>query len=267
MDPSVAEASMRAGVGLVAAIVIALLARRAGALTSTGASAAMIVGTASVAAGWSWGALLILFFVTGSALSHISAARAPARRHAIVEKHERRDAAQVLANGGVFAAAALGSLLTQSPTVMALGAGSLAAATADTFATEIGAFARGDPRSIFTGRRVPAGTSGGVTWLGTSASVAGASLVALGSLALGWPVRVAVAALVAGVIASIIDSLLGATVQARRWCRACSALTERPVHDCGAVTHPAAGIRWLGNDAVNVACTLAGGLLAAIAVR
>jgi uncharacterized membrane protein len=106
-----------------------------------------------------------------------------------------------------------------------------------------------------------------VTWLGTVASIAGAAVIALAALALGWPPGVALAAFAAGITGSVIDSLLGATVQSRRWCDRCSTLTERRRHDCGTATRPVAGLSWLGNDAVNAASTLAGGLLAALVAR
>src|SRR5438093_5230732 len=46
-------------------------------------------------------------------------------------------------------------------------AGALAAAAADTWATEIGAFSPFAPRLITSGRQVPRGTSGGITVLGS----------------------------------------------------------------------------------------------------
>src|SRR3954464_8873352 len=93
----------RAAVGLLAAIAIALAARRAGSLANSGAFAAVLVGTAAVAAGWSWGALLVLYFVSSSALSHAGGAEKERRTSGVVAKGGARDAVQVIANGGVFA--------------------------------------------------------------------------------------------------------------------------------------------------------------------
>ena len=66
----------------------------------------------------------------------------------------------------------------------------------------------------------------------------------------------------AGVVGSLVDSLLGATVQDVRWCDACSRETERRVHRCGRSARPLRGFSWLGNDTVNVVATAAGALLA-----
>ena len=63
-----------------------------------------------------------------------------------------------------------------------------------------------------------------------------------------------------------MDSLLGATVQSRRWCDVCNRATERHVHDCGATTRHVAGARWIDNDMVNFLSGAFGGLLSAVLV-
>ena len=206
--------------------------------------------------------MLIAFFVASSALSRFRVAQKAARTAGVVAKGGERDAVQVLANGGLFALAALGSLAWPSPLWWGAGAGALAAATADTWGTEIGTLAGHPPRSILDGRIVPPGTSGGVTLVGTLASAAGALFLALFVAAAGWGRETALAVLAGGFGGAIADSLLGATLQARRWCDRCERGTERDVHDCGTPTRAAGGVRWLGNDAVNALSGLTGALLA-----
>jgi uncharacterized protein (TIGR00297 family) len=98
--------------------------------------------------------------------------------------------------------------------------GSVAAATADKFASELGVFG-GMPRLIFTSRKVKRGVSGGVTALGTNASIIGAFLIALtvliaaqklvsiGSVYSFNPLFAVVSITVAGLVGNIIDSMLG----------------------------------------------------------
>lgn len=249
-------------VGLVVSIGISLLALSVGVLRASGAMAAVVVGTISVAAGWDWVSGLLAFFVATSALSAIGASEKRGRTESIVEKLAGRDAWQVLANGGVFTGAAVAFIRTRDPSWMIAGFGALAAATSDSWSTEIGTLTRAVPRSITTGRSIPAGTSGGITIVGTLAGVGGAAFISLVSLMADWGPWVAACVFIGGIIGSTVDSILGATVQMRRRCIACGAFTERRVHNCGGSTRLVRGIRGFDNDGVNVAATLVGALIA-----
>lgn len=215
-------------------------------LTSGGAAAALLVGTGvAVGAGWEGLAPLFSFLLTGSLLTRLAAGASPAR-----------NARQVLANGGIAAAAAL---LGSWPGF----AGALAAATADTWATEIGSFSPTPPRLITSGARVAPGRSGGITALGSAGGLSGAILIAgvsaLVTPQLRW--RGAWAAAGAGVLGMLADSLLGATLQARWVCRGCGTESERP-GECHGPVALVRGLRWLDNDGVNLAGSLCGALAA-----
>lgn len=256
--------------GALLATLIAAVALRAGALTRSGAVAAVVAGSVATAAGWRWALVLIAYFAATTVLSRVGRRAKAARTGDVVAKGGDRDWRQVAANGGVFMVAAAGQAFageaTDTNLLAAVGIGALAAAAADSWATEIGTLAAEPPRSILTLRPVPPGTSGGISLPGTLAMVAGAAFVGIVALVLGFSVVVAQAVVTGGVAGAVVDSLLGATVQARRWCTACSRATEQPVHRCGTPTEVRGGVRWLDNDAVNFACTLAGGLLAAAVV-
>ncbi|HYS69934.1 MAG TPA: DUF92 domain-containing protein [Gemmatimonadaceae bacterium] len=252
---------MRAVAGAILSALTVVGARRTRALSTSGAIAGAVVGALAIVAGWSWGAMLLSFFVSASALSKMGEGRKAERVGSIVEKVGERDARQVLANGGVFAAAALGQVLLPSPVWHALGAGALAAAAADTWATEVGTLAQTDPISIVSGKRVPAGTSGAVTVVGSAAGIAGALFIGAVATLARWPVAFAAVAL-GGVAGALADSLLGGTPQARRWCDVCAKSTERVVHNCGTATRPAGGLAGLDNDAVNAVCSAVGALVA-----
>jgi len=249
---------VRAAGGLVSALAIAIAARRVRSLSTDGAICATVIGTVSVAAGWDWGALLITFFLASTVLSRVGRQRKEQRTRAIVEKGGERDALQVLANGGLFAVAAVAYVAYPVTLWQAIGAGALAASTADTWATEIGTMSAAAPRSILTGRPVPPGTSGGVTASGTMASLLGAAFLGGMALLIGWPARVAAAAVVGGLVGSTADSVLGATLQARRKCPQCNLETERLVHSCGATTTASGGLAWLTNDGVNAVSSAIG---------
>lgn len=251
-------------IGAAVAAVVAAVAARARMLSGGGALAAAVLGAASVAAGWSWGITLVVFFVLTSAASAYGAGRKRALTRGIVAKGARRDAIQVLSNGGAFAAAGIGWLLTGSPVFLFLGAGAIAAAAADSWATETGVALGGEPRSIISGLPMARGTSGGVTLAGFVGAAAGAAIMAGTMLLIGWPRAAAAAAFLAGMLGMVADSVLGATLQARRLCAECGTETEQPVHHCGRHTQLIRGVRWMDNDMVNTLATLSGAAIAAI---
>jgi uncharacterized protein (TIGR00297 family) len=217
-------------------------------LSPRGAAVAALVGTAvAVGAGWRGFVLLLVFFVSSSALTRGGGRRTPV---------------QVWANGGIAALAALLAPLLPAGGVAL--AGALSAATADTWSTELGGRSGHAPRLLTTGRVVPAGTSGGVTWLGSLGGLAGAALIGASSAALGLVgARGALLVTAAGIVGGLADSLLGATLQARFRCPACGAVGEVAECRCGARRRATSGVRWLSNDVVNVACTTVGAAVAA----
>jgi uncharacterized protein (TIGR00297 family) len=255
-------------VGLLAAGGVAALARRRRALTPDGALAATLLGGLVFARGRRPAAVALnVFFVSSSLLSRVGAGRKAARSALAQAKGAERDAWQVLANGGP---AALGLVLGGRRAEGAF-LGALAAAAADTWATEIGLYAGQRPRLVTTLRPVPAGASGGVTPVGLAASAAGAAAVGT-SWALAAPRgrswRLVLATTLAGAAGALVDSLLGATVQAGYWCRSCGLPTESRRHArCGQPTIRTRGLAWVDNDVVNAAATSAGAVIGALAIR
>jgi uncharacterized protein (TIGR00297 family) len=171
-------------------------------------------------------ALVALFLLTFAATRF---GRSKKESQRLAEGRSGRRASQIVANLGV--AALCGSLGWHAGCIAAL-----AEAAADTVSSEIGQAVGGEVWLITTGRRVAAGTDGGISAAGTGAGVVAAALVvAAAAMHDGlWPeVLLAFAAACAGLI---FDSVLGATVERRGW---------------------------LGNDLVNFSSTL---FAAAIAV-
>lgn len=248
--------------GFLLSALIGYLAWRLRSLNSSGAWMAFITGGLVFGLGGiPWAAVLLAFFISSSALSKLLSRR----KSELDEKYAKgaqRDWGQVLANGGLGAALAVAhwSLPGESWQWMAF-IGAMAAVTADTWATEVGVFSPGLPRLITNGKRVERGASGAVTLLGYGAILMGGALIGAIAVLFGAPKAlsfVGIAAL-SGLVGSTIDSLLGATLQAIYYCPTCNKETERhPRHLCGTPTHLYRGWRWLNNDWVNFACSLAG---------
>ena len=212
-----------------------------------------LIAACAVGAGTTWGlgwrglALLAAFLLSGSLLTQLAERHGP-----------RRSARQVVANGGVATVAALLGAWTAA-------AGAIAAAAADTWATEIGAFSPFAPRLITSGRRVTRGTSGGITALGTMGAVAGAITIAWLAHALtprGTAPGSAALVAGAGVSGMVVDSLLGATLQGKYQCPACDARFERGDTVCHEPVRLTGGWGWLDNDGVNLAATVCGAAVA-----
>ena len=253
-------------IGLALAAIVSFAAWKLGSLDASGFVAATLLGGFTFGlGGLPTAILLIIFFASSSLLSGASACRKKSVTKNFA-KSAKRDWAQVLANGGVgllaLAACVPGFLDTHLAWVAF--AGALACANADTWATELGVLGKATPVLITSGKKVPPGTSGGISGRGNLAALVGAFLIAvIAALFAGrWQVLPIVA--LAGFLASFVDSTIGATVQAIYWCPSCKKETERhPLHSCGTPTTLKRGWSWLGNDGVNFLATLSGALLAA----
>jgi uncharacterized protein (TIGR00297 family) len=96
--------------------------------------------------------------------------------------------------------------------------GSIATATADTMASEVGVVTT--PRLITNFRKVAPGTDGGISILGTAAGILGAAIIGLSAYILGiYPelVRTMEIAIVAGTFGCFVDSILGAVLESKSY--------------------------------------------------
>lgn len=251
--------------GFLLAITIAFLAYKAKSLNISGAVAAAVTGTIIFGVGGlTWAILLLTFFITSSALSRAFKKRKQGLDEKFSKGHER-DAGQVLANGGLATVfAGLHFFFPDSAWTWVGFAASLAAVNADTWATELGVLNPHPPRLITNlTKAVEKGTSGGISLVGTLASLAGSALIALlasfltGNWSLFLPVTLA------GLAGSLFDSLLGGTIQAMYYCPTDKKETEKhPLHTCGTPTTHLRGWQWLDNDWVNFACGAFGVIVA-----
>ncbi len=269
---------VRLVIGLLLSGGIGGLAYWRGSLTAGGWAGAVLVGTLTlVAGGWALATAVVVFFATSTVLSRYKARIKEQRFGATFAKGGERDFTQVLANGGVVTLVAVAFGATgQPPVLLAAATGVLATVTADTWATELGVLSTRPPRLITTGKRVAPGTSGGITVVGTVASLAGGTLIGV-VLAVGYPLEtwlvtggayvlagwLVLAGLAGGLAGSLTDSLLGATVQAM-YRYPDGRATERTSTPDGTPTQLVRGVAWLNNDAVNLASSLVGGAVAVL---
>jgi uncharacterized protein (TIGR00297 family) len=222
------------------------------------------LGIMTAAAGWWWALTLIGFFAAAVTLTRWRLPEKLLLTEGSLPRTKERNATQVLANGGVFVLLAFGATYTGRERLAFAALGALAAASSDTWSTEIGMLFGGQPRLITTRKPVEPGMSGGVTLAGFGAALIGAAFVALlGAFSIAQHHRqLAIAAAIGGFGGGLVDSLVGATLQSRRFCDRCRHWTERRVHACGFRTRHGQGIAWMSNDAVNLCGTVAGAAIA-----
>ena len=255
--------------GFLLSSLVCYLAWRMKALTIGGAWAAAITGGIIFGlGGLTWATLLLAFFISSSVLSRVFVQQ-KADLSEKFAKGIQRDGVQVFANGGLGALLATTQLFTPDqhwPWISY--AGTMATVNADTWATELGTLSSKPPRLITTGQRVERGSSGGITFLGTVASLCGALLIALLGGLVNPQVELGKFILIvslAGLAGSLLDSVLGATLQARYRCPHCSTETEhKTLHSCGKPTVLVSGWRWLNNDAVNFTSSIFGAVMAVV---
>ena len=186
--------------------------------------------------GWRGFSLLFVFFVLGTACTKIGYAKKVLLGIA-QEKGGRRGARNAIANAGAGVLFAFLAIATPYHALFALAlTAAFATAAADTVSSEIGqAFGR-RAYLVTTLRRVPAGTDGAVSIEGTLAGVVASTLpaaLAASTSLISW--RGAAVAIVAAFIGTTLESFLGATLQRENT---------------------------IDNEVVNLANTLAGGLVA-----
>ncbi|MCQ2978051.1 MAG: TIGR00297 family protein [archaeon] len=159
-------------------------------------------------AGVHWLVLIVLFLI----LSLIATKFSKSYKSQLGEYEGTRTAKNVISNGIVaFLMAAFGGYYT--PFVGGF-IGAVATATADTLASEIGVLQ--SPRLITTLKKVPAGTDGAISFLGTAAGIVGAGIIGIAAFLMGVmpdPLTAIKISVISGTVGCFMDSILGATFE------------------------------------------------------
>ncbi|XP_053939582.1 transmembrane protein 19 isoform X1 [Cuculus canorus] len=207
-------------------------------LDYSGALGGLVVGFILTVANYSFFTSLFVFFVTSSKLTKW---KKNIKKQIDSEYKEggQRNWVQVFCNGGVPTELAVLYMIENGPGEIPIDfskqytaswmclslLGALACSAGDTWASEIGSvMSKSKPRLITTWEKVPVGTNGGVTLVGLLSSFLGGMVVGIAYFltqlifvtdleisAPQWPIIVFGAA--AGLLGSIVDSYLGATMQ------------------------------------------------------
>jgi len=170
----------------------------------------------------------------------------------VVKKTRGKDITEVFVNGFGAMLATLLYAITEHEEFHAIALLTLAAGFVDSLASDIGTLSRATPFDPFKGKRVARGMSGGMTLLGSLASLVGAivfSVCIVWILELSFLRFTVIAALL--YFGSLFDTFLGSWLQVKYNCPICHKKTERQEH-CGTETVKIAGVSWINNDTVNL---------------
>jgi uncharacterized protein (TIGR00297 family) len=216
------------------------LAQRLPLLTPAGWVHAGVLGTLLLGSlGWSGWWAVVLYLALGSLVTRLGFRRKQQRGLA-EGRGGRRGPENVWGSAATGATLAVLTVLPAAPVLLLqIGfAASFSAKLADTCGSEIGKRWGRHTVLITTLRPVPPGSEGAISLEGTAASLVGSALMALILLVLGllpdgrsWGLVAAV-----GLLATLLESLIGATLQPR--------------------------LAWLSNELVNALQTLIAALLA-----
>ncbi|NXI73678.1 TMM19 protein, partial [Anseranas semipalmata] len=223
---------------VIVPLMIAIQGFKKKSLDHSGALGGLVVGFILTVANYSFFTALLVFFVTSSKLTKW---KKDIKKQIDSEYKEggQRNWLQVFCNGGVPTELAILYMIESGPGEIPIDfskqytaswmclslLGALACSAGDTWASEIGSvMSKSKPRLITTWEKVPVGTNGGITLVGLLSSLLGGMTVGMAYFitqlifvsdldvsAPQWPIVVFGA--VAGLLGSIVDSYLGATMQ------------------------------------------------------
>ena len=238
--------------GLILAAFVSILSFNLKFLNVGGAALAFLMGSIIFGfGGWAYAIPILCFFILSSILSKIGKSKKK-QIESSYQKTGIRDFQQAFANGGVATVVTLIAFFTGNDAFYYVYIASLAAATADTWGTELGIFSRSKPVLITNFNTVEPGTSGGITPMGSIAGFLGSAvIVSLAFLFNQLSIQYFLFITLAGFTGSVIDSILGATIQGHYKCSICGQITESKTH-CQKDTTLINGKDWIDNDIVNI---------------
>ncbi|MBA0661621.1 hypothetical protein Goklo_005897 [Gossypium klotzschianum] len=273
-------------IAVVISSLVAIRSYRRKSLDLSGALAGFLVMTIHFVAGYRFGAMLLAFFFTSSMLTKVGEDKKQ-RVDADFKEGGQRNWIQVLYNSGIAAVLSvlIGNLtgwedkcLDSNDSVLITSLiggiiGHYSCCNGDTWSSEIGVLSDDQPRLITTFKSVRRGTNGGVTKTGLLAALAAGSVIGLTFVLVGFlttrcsnemamkQLLVIPLSAVAGLLGSIIDSLLGATLQFSGFCSVRNKVVGKP----GPTVKRISGLNFLDNNAVNLVSILLTTLLTSFA--
>lgn len=218
------------------------------ALTLNGAVTAWFMGIVLLwMGGWEWVWPMMVFFITGTVFTKVNEKFG---RKTDEKDNRARDYYQVLANGGIGLLCCVLYAVTGNQFWYFIYIFSMSVSMADTWSSEIGMMAGGKVVDFFSRKPVPVGVSGGVTNEGFGGGFAGAMIIGwIGFSSRHFSITLFLITLLAGILGTILDSILGSKLQIKYRLMKSGNLSDFvPTDEKGKYI---SGKKWMTNDMVN----------------
>ncbi|MBM4176468.1 MAG: DUF92 domain-containing protein [Ignavibacteria bacterium] len=243
--------------GFVLSILIVFISLRFKFLSIEGALSTFLLALFIYGLGeWKWTLPIFVFFLFSSILSKLSGSSKKSSVTMGRTKGSERDMMQVFANGGIAFITITLNFLFPNDSWYLVYLVSLSVSMTDTWSTEIGTWL-GEKTFLITNlKTVNRGESGGVSLVGTIGGVFGSIVViSSGLIFVNLSVELFIMLVIFGTVGSVIDSILGASIQAKYYCTNCHSIVELKTH-CNRAAEFKSGFGMMNNDLVNFSSVL-----------
>ncbi|KAI3805626.1 hypothetical protein L1987_28175 [Smallanthus sonchifolius] len=273
-------------IALLISSFIAINSYRKNSLDISGAFAGFFVMAVHLSVNYRFGAMLLAFFFTSSKLTKLGEDRKRSV-DADFKAGGQRNWIQVFSNSGIATILVIAFWKLKSSQDICLDSresyiitsivggiiGHYSCSNGDTWSSELGVLSDEQPRLITTFKVVRRGTNGGVTKAGLQAAAAAGAVIGLAFVLPGFFTKsctndaflkqllVIPLSALAGLTGSLIDSLLGATLQFSGFCSVRNKVVSKP----GPTVKRISGLSILDNNGVNVVSILLTSMLTSFA--
>lgn len=183
------------------------------------------------------------------------------------KKEGTRTVLQVLINGGLGTLFIILYGIFKIDYLLIVSIVSLSGCFIDSISSDVGVLSKNEPYDFIKRKRVQKGISGGVSFLGIISSLISSFIIAFATfkyLGLTYGYLFLITGLI--FMQTIIDTILGSSVQAKYKCMKCKKLTEKSVH-CDKKTRLIDGVSWINNNMVNFISSVITTVISILALR
>ena len=234
---------MNLGISIILSLLLGLIAYLKRALTMPALILAVLFSTLITYFGGLTSFIILVVVFLGSIITKLFHKN---------KKSNKRKLIQIISNVGIGVLSLIIYKFTSNDLYLLIYASVMAESLADTLASDIGVLSKSEPINILTFKKGERGLSGNISFLGLTSALIGSLLIGtIYYIGMDKSITSFIIIILSGFLGSLIDSILGASIQVKYKCTKCKKITERKEH-CGKKTNYYKGIKWIDNNLVNL---------------